>query len=260
MKSQIISTDCFDVLDIGIHSVNMKTATSLLLSQIKAINKGYICFAGVHGIMEAQNDSNLRSAFSGALLVAPDGMPIVWIGHWHGFPTMQRVFGPDFMTHIMGRNDFRNYTHFFYGGDYGVAEHLRQKMTRRFPWVKIVGTCTPPFRDLTIKEEEHLTANLRELQPDIVWVGLSTPKQERFMERYLPVLDTKVMIGVGAAFLFHTGAIKDSPSWVKRFGLQWAHRLWQEPVRLSSRYMKNNPRFIFYAIRQIVKRNYCRLV
>jgi N-acetylglucosaminyldiphosphoundecaprenol N-acetyl-beta-D-mannosaminyltransferase len=104
---------------------------------------------------------------------------------------------------------------------------------------------------LTPAEERELEAKVRSVQPDIIWVGLSTPKQERFMARYLPMLDTKLMVGVGAAFLFHTGAIKDSPKWVKQAGIQWLHRLLQEPSRLWKRYLLNNPRFIFYVLLQV---------
>jgi N-acetylglucosaminyldiphosphoundecaprenol N-acetyl-beta-D-mannosaminyltransferase len=123
-------------------------------------------------------------------------------------------------------------------------------MMRRFPWVKITGTFTPPFRQMTSKEENDLSEKVHSLQPDIIWIGLSTPKQELFMARYLPMLDTKLMIGVGAAFLFHTGAIRDSPAWVKRAGLQWVHRLIQEPTRLWKRYLVNNPLFMLLVVLQ----------
>jgi N-acetylglucosaminyldiphosphoundecaprenol N-acetyl-beta-D-mannosaminyltransferase len=156
------------------------------------------------------------------------------------------------MADVIGGAEFQNCTHFFCGGDTGVAEDLRVEMSRRFPWVKITGTYSPPFRPMTAEEERELAAYVHSLQPDIIWVGLSTPKQERFMARYLPMLDTKLMIGVGAAFLFHTGAIKDCPQWIKFAGLQWLHRLSQEPSRLWRRYLRNNPLFIFYALLQII--------
>ena len=240
-----------NVLGVGVHAIDMQDAALILETRIKESAKGYICLTGVHGIMEAQRDPGLMSIFSEALLVAPDGMPTVWMGHLQGFPAMQRVFGPDLMVDIIGRAEFQHCTHFFCGGDPGVADSLRAEMLRRFPSANIVGTYSPPFRPMTEIEERELVANVRSLQPDIIWVGLSTPKQERFMARYSPMLDTKLMIGVGAAFLFHTGAIQDSPKWVKRLGLQWLHRLAQEPSRLWRRYLRNNPLFIFYALLQI---------
>jgi N-acetylglucosaminyldiphosphoundecaprenol N-acetyl-beta-D-mannosaminyltransferase len=241
-----------NVLGVGIHAGNMQSVALLLEAQIKSGEKGYVCLAGVHGIMEAQRDPGLKSIFTEALLVAPDGMPTVWIGHLKGFPAMQRVFGPDLMIEILGRVEFRNCIHFFCGGEPGVAEKLRYDLLQRFPSVQIAGTYSPPFRPMTAMEEVELKAKVRSLRPDIIWVGLSTPKQERFMARYLPLLDTKLMIGVGAAFLFHTGAIHDSPKWIKHAGLQWLHRLLQEPSRLWKRYLLNNPLFIFYALLQIL--------
>jgi len=241
-----------NVLGVAVHAVDKQSTALLVAEQIRSGEKGYVCLTGVHGIMEAQRDPDLKSIFAEALLVAPDGMPTVWMGHLQGFTTMQRVFGPDLMLDIMGRAECRNCVHFLCGGEPGVAETLRDEMLRRFPWVQISGTYSPPFRPMTVMEESELKATVRSLRPDIIWVGLSTPKQERFMARYLPVLDTKLMVGVGAAFLFHTGAIKDSPIWVKNAGLQWLHRLLQEPSRLWRRYLLNNPWFIFCALLQVV--------
>jgi N-acetylglucosaminyldiphosphoundecaprenol N-acetyl-beta-D-mannosaminyltransferase len=164
---------------------------------------------------------------------------------------MHRVFGPDLILEVFSRREFSNYKHFLCGGAPGVVDQLRDEMSRRFPWVSIVGTYTPPFRPMSTEEENELATQVRQLQPDIIWVGLSTPKQDRFMFRYLPMLETKLMVGVGAAFLFHTGAIKDSPAWIKRSGLQWLHRLLQEPARLWRRYLVNVPLFLFHAVLQL---------
>ncbi len=241
-----------NVLGVGVHPVDLEEAVLIVEAKIRKGEKGYVCLAGVHGIMEAQSDPALRTIFAEATLVAPDGMPTVWIGRAQGFRQMRRVFGPDLMIDIFGREEFRDCVHFLCGGEPGVAESLRDALLRRFPWAKIEGTYSPPFREMTAQEEKELEATVRLLQPDIIWVGLSTPKQERFMARYLSILDTRVMIGVGAAFLFHTGAIRDSPQWVKRAGLQWLHRLIQEPARLWRRYLVNNPKFIVCALLQIL--------
>lgn len=243
--------DQVNVLGVGVHVVDMKGVASLLQQQIRERAKGYVCLTGVHGIMEAQRDPALKTILADALVNAPDGMPTAWMGRLQGFRTMQRVFGPDLMLEIMGSTEFCDVVHFFCGGEDGVAEKLRDEMLRRFPWVKIAGTHAPPFRPMTTEDERELLDKIRILQPDIIWVGLSTPKQERFMARYLPLLDTKLMVGVGAAFLFHTGAIRDSPTWVKRAGFQWMHRLLQEPSRLWKRYLLNNPWFIVLALLQI---------
>jgi N-acetylglucosaminyldiphosphoundecaprenol N-acetyl-beta-D-mannosaminyltransferase len=247
-----VSAEQVNVLGVGVHAIDMQATASFFEARLRSGGKGYVCLTGVHGIMEAQRDPALKSIFAEALLVAPDGMPTVWMGHMQGFPAMQRVFGPDLMADIISRDEFRNCRHFFCGGELGVAESLRAAILERLPWVQIIGTYSPPFRPMTVMEESELEAKIGSLRPDIIWVGLSTPKQERFMARYLPVLDTKLMVGVGAAFLFHTGAIQDSPKWVKLAGLQWLHRLLQEPSRLWRRYLLNNPRFIFYALLQSI--------
>jgi N-acetylglucosaminyldiphosphoundecaprenol N-acetyl-beta-D-mannosaminyltransferase len=241
-----------NVLGVAVHAVDMQSTALRLEALIRDGGKGYVCLTGVHGIMEAQRDPGLKAIFTEALLVAPDGMPTVWMGRLQGFSTMRRVFGPDLMVDVIGRAEFRTCTHFFCGGGPGVAERLRDEILQRFPWIRIAGTYSPPFRAMTATEESELEAKVRSSRPDIIWVGLSTPKQERFMARYLPLLDTKLMIGVGAAFLFHTGAIQDSPKWVKHAGLQWLHRLLQEPSRLWKRYLWNNPRFVFWALLQLM--------
>jgi N-acetylglucosaminyldiphosphoundecaprenol N-acetyl-beta-D-mannosaminyltransferase len=241
-----------NILGVGIHAVDIQVSASMIKSVIEEGDKGYVCLTGVHGIMEAQGNFDLRSIFARAILVAPDGMPTVWIGRLKGHPMTRRVFGPDLMVYILGLEEFRACGHFFCGGAPGVADRLRDEMLRRFPETKILGTYSPPFRQMTDVEENEFVTNVRALRPDIIWVGLSTPKQEKFMARYLPMLDTSVMIGVGAAFLFHTGAISDSPDWVKNLSLQWLHRLLQEPTRLWRRYLSNNPSFVFHFTLQLI--------
>jgi len=240
-----------NVLGIGVHAVDMEQSVAILRLALEEDGKAYVCLTGVHGIMEARRSPDLHVIFANAYLVAPDGMPTVWMGHIQGLPKMQRVFGPDLMLEVIGRKELSHYRHFLCGGAPGVAEQLRDEMLRRFPWVSIVGIYTPPFRPMSAEEESELAAQVRAVQPDIFWVGMSTPKQERFMARYLPMLETKLMVGVGAAFLFHTGAIKDSPAWVKRVGLQWMHRLIQEPARLWRRYLVNVPLFLVHAALQL---------
>jgi len=239
------------VLGIPVEPLDMEGAVTRVAEELEGRRNGYVCLIGVHGIMEAQRDSNLAQVYARATLMVPDGTPTVWVGRWQGFRKMQRVAGPDLMLEIFRRKEFAGRAHFLYGGKVGVAEELRERLTQRFPWARIVGAYTPPFRDLTLEEEESLTARIREAKPDIIWVGISTPKQERFMMRLLPSLDSTLMFGVGAAFDFHTGRIKDSPQWVKQAGLQWLHRLIQEPRRLFWRYLRNNSTFLWHITLQL---------
>jgi len=238
-----------NVLGIGIHAVTMRDAVDAVTAAIQGRQKGYVCVAGVHGVMEARRDPFLAAIFQGAFLVVPDGMPTVWMGKSQGL-AMARVFGPDLMLAVLQESELAQATHYLYGGAPGVAKQLKEVLLQKYPGLRIVGTHCPPFRPLSAREQSALIDEMNSLQPDIIWIGLSTPKQEKFMAEYLPRLATTLMIGVGAAFDFHTGRINDSPAWVKQLGLQWVHRLAQDPLRLWRRYLVNNPPFLCNAILQ----------
>jgi N-acetylglucosaminyldiphosphoundecaprenol N-acetyl-beta-D-mannosaminyltransferase len=246
-------TQRIDVLGVRAHALDVASAKAAFKTALRRHIKGYVCFTSVHGVMEAQSDPALMKVYDDALIVAPDGMPLVWVGHMQGFRSMERVTGPEMMLEVMGGEEFRNCAHFLCGGEPGMAEELRDKLVARFPHLKICGTFTPPFRPMKVDEERALIEAVHRAQPDIIWVGLGAPKQEHFMARYLPLLDTTLMMGVGAAFLLHTGRISDSPRWVKRSGLQWAHRLLQEPTRLWRRYLFHNPAFIVRVALQLAR-------
>jgi N-acetylglucosaminyldiphosphoundecaprenol N-acetyl-beta-D-mannosaminyltransferase len=240
-----------NILGVGVHAINMSLALEQICNLIESGRKGYVCVTGVHGIMEAQTDPEFRSILNRSAITTPDGMPTVWVGRLRGFSGMRRVFGPDLMLETCKMSVEKGYTHFLYGGTPGVAEELGEALVRKFPGLKIVGTFTPPFRPLSLKEESSLRKMVADSRPHIFWTGLSTPKQERFMAMYLPTLDTKLMFGVGAAFDVHTGRIQDAPDWIKNAGFQWLHRLSQEPSRLWKRYLLNNPRFVFKMVGQL---------
>jgi N-acetylglucosaminyldiphosphoundecaprenol N-acetyl-beta-D-mannosaminyltransferase len=242
-----------NVLGIGIDVVNMPRALSRVAKHLENQEKGYVCLAGVHGVMEAQRDPDVARILSGSALTAPDGMPTVWVGRHQGFTGMERVTGPDLMLEIFGREEFRDYTHFFFGGKEGIAEELRESLRARFPDAKVVGTFTPPFGPMSLAQEKTFIEEVNRLRPDIIWVGISTPRQERFMDHYLPLLDTTLMFGVGAAFDFHTGRIADCAEWIKVCGLQWLHRLLQDPKHLWKRYLRNNPAFLFAILLQLCR-------
>jgi N-acetylglucosaminyldiphosphoundecaprenol N-acetyl-beta-D-mannosaminyltransferase len=208
--------------------------------------KGYICLTGVHGVMESQRDPALRAILSGSALCLPDGMPTVWIGRLQRHHDMHRVYGPDFMLQLCKLGARRGYRHFLYGGKTGaVVQKLQDRLERLVPAIEVVGTYSPPFRPLTTSEEQLLISSINAAHPDVIWVGLSTPKQEKFMARYLELCNTTLMIGVGAAFDIHAGLVPDAPEWIKNSGLQWLDRLCKEPRRLWRRYLQNNPRFLW---------------
>jgi N-acetylglucosaminyldiphosphoundecaprenol N-acetyl-beta-D-mannosaminyltransferase len=234
-----------------VEALNMDRAVSRVTEILESSEKGYVSVVGVHGIMEAQRNPRLETIYAQSAITIPDGMPTVWVGWLQGCRQMERVAGPDLMLEICRSPKLAGYSHFLYGGEPGVAEKLAANLKQWFPWLRICGTFTPPFRELYPEEEDALVAKIRTLKPDVVWVGMSTPRQEAFMHRYLPKLDTRLMFGVGAAFDFHTGRIKDAPKWVKHAGLQWLHRLVQDPHRLWRRYLRNNPVFLWQIMLQL---------
>jgi N-acetylglucosaminyldiphosphoundecaprenol N-acetyl-beta-D-mannosaminyltransferase len=232
-----------NVLGIGISVLNLRTALAAIADAVRARRKGYVCVTGVHGVMEAQDDDKFKKILNDAFLCTPDGMPMVWAGKLNGHSEMGRVYGPDLLLEVCAWSETSGAKHFFYGGADGVAELLAKKLKAKFPKLEIVGTFTPPFRALNADEEIKLREQVAISPPDIFWVGLSTPKQEKFMAEFLPKLDATLMIGVGAAFDFQSGRVKQAPRWMQRSGLEWIYRLGCEPRRLAKRYFRNNPLF-----------------
>ncbi len=241
-----------NVLGLGISITNMPAAVATVEDWIAKGTKNYVCVTGVHGVMEAQKDMQLREIHNNSGMTLPDGMPMVWAGKIYGFKEIGRVYGPDLMLEVCKNSVQRKYTHFLYGGKEGVAERLKENLEKKFPGILIVGTFTPPFRPLNAEESSDLMELTARCRPDLFWIGLSTPKQERFMKDYLPKLDTKVMIGVGAAFDIHAGLFNDPPDWIKNSGMQWCYRLLQDPRRLWKRYLTHNPVFISKFLQQLL--------
>jgi len=237
-------SDRVNVLGVGISALNIPLAVAAMGRAIGQRSKGYICVTGVHGVSEAQTNPELRRILNRAFLNTPDGMPMVWLGKLAGHAGMDRVYGPDLMLQACRVSEQTGWRHFFYGGAPGTAERLAVELRRRFPHLEVVGLHVPPFRPLNEDEKEALRSEVAAARPDIIWVGLSTPKQELFMAEALSWLDTTLMVGVGAAFDLLSGGVRQAPHWVQRSGLEWLFRLCQEPTRLGKRYFKNNPLFL----------------
>jgi N-acetylglucosaminyldiphosphoundecaprenol N-acetyl-beta-D-mannosaminyltransferase len=208
----------------------------------------YVCVTGVHGVMECQRDPELRRIHNESGLTTPDGMPMVWAGRYAG-ARISRVYGPDLMLALCGLAEERGWSHYFYGGREGIPERLTDRLRDRFARLRVVGTHSPPFRTLTDEEDAALVDSINHAAPDIVWVGLSTPKQERWMASHAGRLRAPVLVGVGAAFDIHAGTLLQAPRWMQRSGLEWAYRVFREPRRLWKRYLVNNPRFVVRILR-----------
>ncbi len=239
-----------NILGVNVSAINMSMALDIIENWIQQQERHYICVTGVHGIMESQKDERLRGIHNCAGLVTPDGMPLVWLSRLRGFRHVQRVYGPDLMLAVCERSITAGWKHFFYGGASGVPELLSETLQKKFPGLIVVGTYSPPFRPLTPDEDEEIVRMINKANPDIVWVGLSTPKQERWMAEHRDRLSAPVLIGVGAAFDFHSGRKPQAPRWMQRSGLEWFFRLLTEPRRLWKRYLINNPLFVLLVLLQ----------
>jgi N-acetylglucosaminyldiphosphoundecaprenol N-acetyl-beta-D-mannosaminyltransferase len=212
---------------------------------VAAGSRAYICVAAVHTVMAAREDPELRDAVIGADFTVPDGQPLVWALKALGHPLPDRVYGPELMERACARAAATGQRFYLYGGrSQGALVELARMLRLRHPGLNVVGGHAPPFRELTGEEEAAVVAEIERARPDVVWVGIGVPKQEKWMARMRDRLSAPVLIGVGAAFDFHAGLVPQAPGWMQRLGLEWAFRLVQEPRRLWRRYLRYNPRFV----------------
>lgn len=239
-----------DVLGVRISAIDMDMALDEIERWITVRESHYVCVTGVHGVMESQADPELREIHNRSGLTTPDGMPMVWAGRRAGATWMSRVYGPDLMLAVCERAAGRGWTSYFYGGKEGVPEQLAARLRARFPGLAVVGTESPPFRALSPEEDEAVVRRINEAAPDLLWIGLSTPKQERWMSSHVGRIGAPAILGVGAAFDIHAGTLRQAPVWIQRRGLEWLYRLYREPRRLWRRYVSIIPRFVVAILRR----------
>jgi len=228
----------------------MPQALDTIAHWITAGEQQYVCVTTVHNVMESQRDPAFRAIHNAAGMVTPDGVPLVWTGRLQGYSNISRVYGPDLLLECCERFLLQQCRHFFYGAGEGVPERLAARLASRFPGLVVAGTFSPPFRPLSPQEDEEIVEMINATKPDIVWVGLGAPKQERWMSEHLGRVNASVLVGVGAAFDFHAGLKPQAPRWMQRSGLEWFFRLLTEPRRLARRYLVNNPLFLFNLLLQ----------
>jgi N-acetylglucosaminyldiphosphoundecaprenol N-acetyl-beta-D-mannosaminyltransferase len=243
-----------DILGVRVSAIDMEMALNTVDNWIRDCAPNYICVTAVNNIIESQSDEELKRIHNSAGLVTPDGMPLVWLCKLMGFRDVDRVYGPDLMLAVCERGLAYGWRHYFYGGSPEVLELLVQKLRRRFPELAVSDSYSPPFRPLTQDEDAALIERINATRADIVWVGISTPKQERWMAEHVQCLRAAVLIGVGAAFDFHAGVKRQAPRWLQRLGLEWSFRLMVEPRRLWRRYLIGNPKFLWLIFLQALGR------
>lgn len=233
-----------DVLGVQVSAVDIPVAVAEIDRWIRQGYRSYVTLTGVHGIMESVRSEEICRVHNAAGLVLPDGMPLVWLLWQGGFKFADRVYGPDLMPALFNRSDETGYRHFLYGATPRTLELLKGNLKRKFPSAEIVGVHAPPFRQAGADEDEAVIEAINASGAHIIWVGLSTPKQELWMARHRHRLSAPVLIGVGAAFDFHAGLVRQAPRWLQRSGLEWVFRIAVQPRRLAKRYLCNNPAFL----------------
>lgn len=233
-----------NVLGVGVSAINTGDALGVVDGWIRSGDRQYVCITGVHGVMESWRSEALRRIHNQAGMVTPDGRPLAWLLRLGGHRDTAQVCGPDLMPALVAAGQDRGYRHFLYGAMPDTLERLQAGLLRVAPRAQIVGTLAPPFRPMTAQEDRDAILHINACRPDIVWVGLSTPKQEIWMAGHRDALTAPVLIGVGAAFDINAGLKQRAPRLVQRLGLEWAYRTAQEPRRLAGRYFRNNPAFL----------------
>jgi colanic acid biosynthesis glycosyl transferase WcaI len=236
------SSGSYEILGVRINAAPFNSILERVLNAPETGERLSLHFATVHTLVESQQDDRLRDAL-GRGLIQPDGMPLVWLGKAAGRP-VERVCGPDFMPALIESGIPAGRRHFFYGGAPGIPEALANRLSQVHPGLQVAGTLSPPFRPLSAEEEEAMIATINAADPDYVWVGLGTPKQDVWLARNRSRLRASVLLAVGAAFDLMAGKRRRAPRWMQRTGTEWIYRLAMEPRRLASRYTRVNARFV----------------
>jgi N-acetylglucosaminyldiphosphoundecaprenol N-acetyl-beta-D-mannosaminyltransferase len=232
-----------------VDATSYSETASAIASLARAGRGGVVCVATVHMVMESFDDPAFRAIVNAADRVTPDGVPLVWALRHLGIGTAERVYGPSLLPVVCERARLEGFSVGFYGGDPEILRELTTRIAGEHPGLSVDFAFAPPFRPLC---EEELAAVARGIEASgvqILFVGLGCPKQERFMAS-LRSRVACVMVGVGAAFDFHTGRKPQASAWLQRAGLEWLFRLICEPRRLWRRYLYQNPRFVLHVARE----------
>ncbi len=243
-----------DILGIPMALTDYAGAMDVMDGMVDDRVPGWVCAAAVHSVITAQDDPLMREALTDAVITVPDGMPIVWALNKLGERLPNRVYGPELMRRYCNRSVKRGHRVWLYGGrDQGALVQLALNLRKKHPGICIVGGYSPPFRLLTAEEEEDVCRQINDARPDVLWVGIGVPRQEKWMVSVREKLEVPVMCAVGAAFDFHAGRVNQAPQWMQERGLEWTYRIAQEPRRLLPRYLYTNPRFMLGFARQLVR-------
>jgi len=240
------------LLKSKIHATSYSDATQKIIAWAQKADSRIVCAANVHMVMEAYDSEEFCQVINSADIVTPDGMPLVWALRGFGEKTQQRVYGPALMLAVCEAAVKSGIPIALYGGSEQSLSDFYAYLKSRFPSILISCMISPPFRTLTAAEDALFTRQIVASGAKIVFVGIGCPKQEYWMARHRDMIPA-VMIGVGAAFDFYSGRVKQAPVFLQRYGLEWLFRLCMEPKRLWKRYLKHNPRFVVYVLWQFLR-------
>lgn len=206
-----------------------------------------VSLTGAHGIVYAQHHPGFKDMLNDFHLNLPDGMPGVWVTRLKGAQQIERCYGPSVFEAVMRATADTGITHYLTGGKEGVADKLKVACEQKFGNHNIVGTHCPPFLPVEEYDYEAIAREIDESGADIVWVGLSTPKQEQYARNLARNTSVHFLFCVGAAFDFHIGNVRQAPHVIQRIGMEWLFRMLMEPGRLAKRYAEIVPKFLWYA-------------
>lgn len=245
-----VSCQKVPIVGVPVSLVTLESAVRNIMGWVRRSEAQYVCVRDSFGLMCAVKDPEVMRIHERAAMVTPDGMPVVWVSRWRSNFKTGRVAGADLMEAVCDAGQSTGLRHFFYGGKAGVAEAMIEKLVAKYPRMAVAGFYSPPFRELTEEEDRAIVERINRSEAQIVWVGLSTPKQDFWMRDHVGRIKGATLLGVGAAFDFHSGAVARAPKWMQKCGLEWLHRLASEPRRLWRRYVIDVPRFWLAAMRE----------
>ncbi len=248
-ESHMSKIERYPIFKATISAVNMDRVLNAIDHWIAVKSPHYMSICTAHTMLECHDDPRLAEVVNNAGIATPDGKPLSLIGRFRGYD-VEQVCGPDLMPALCDHGQSRGYRHYFYGATDEVLEKMVANFKNQFPDLQIAGTYSPPFRALTEEEKQGVIDRINATNPDIVWCGLGTPKQDIWVSEHCGKLTASVLIPVGAAFNFHAGEIKRSPKWMTACHLEWLHRLCSEPRRLWRRYLIGNVRFIYLCLKE----------
>jgi N-acetylglucosaminyldiphosphoundecaprenol N-acetyl-beta-D-mannosaminyltransferase len=239
------------ILEAYIDAVSWDDAVTQIMQWGAARESRYVCICNVHSVVTTTRDIEFKVAVNNADMSTPDGAPVAWALRRFGFPAQERINGPDLMSRYLALAEKSSQRVFFYGSTESTLQKLHAALAKEFPGLQIAGAYSPPFRPLSLQEDEAIVNMINSSGANVVFVGLGCPKQEKWMAEHRGRIRA-VMIGVGAAFDYHSGVIRRAPLWWQRNGLEWLYRLGSEPRRLFIRYAVTNTLFVLGFFRQVL--------